>query len=186
MDAKTGKGAFFQAKSLKLDDQTIAGVGKVEDLKYPEEWDSLVLAPGESTVVTGTLKGVNAGDKHTDRVKVTGTPLVECPVTDEHPFEEADTAEGEPADGETGEIGETGENGETGEDGRVTVQLGGKDVTLCQSTEVESNTDDWSGYKQSLAQTGAQVASLMLIATVSLLLGGVGMFTVRRRNPRHV
>lgn len=175
-DSKTGKGAFFQAKSLKLDDQTIAGVGKVEDLKYPEEWDSLVLAPGESTVVTGTLKGVNAGDKHTDRVKVTGTPLVECPVSDEHPFDNADS-------GQTS----GNESNESIDADRVTVQLDGKDVTLCKSTDVESNTDDWSGYKQSLAQTGAQIASLMLIATVGLLLGGFGMFAVRRRNrARHI
>ena len=64
-------------------DRTIAGEGDVTDLKYPDNWDTLVLKPGESTIITGTLKGVEQGGKHTDRVKVTGTPLVECPVTDQ-------------------------------------------------------------------------------------------------------
>lgn len=175
-DSKTGKGAYFAAKSLKLDDQTIAGVGTVEDFQYPDGWDSLVLAPGESTVVTGTLKGVHDGDQHTDRVKVTGTPLVECPVSDDHPFDTADKDQ----DGK--------QSGDKQDDAdRVTVKLDGKDVTLCASTDVESNTDDWSGYKQTLAQTGAQTASLMLVAAASLLFGGMGLLTVRRRNrARHI
>ena len=170
-DSKTGKGAFFQAKSLKLDDQTIAGVGKVEDLRYPDNWDTLLLKPGESTVVTGTLKGVNAGDQHTDRVKVTGTPLVECPVGDEHPFDTSDKDQ----------------DGEQADDDRVTVKLDGKDVTLCKSTDVESNTDDWSGYKLTLAQTGAQTATMLMVAAGSLLAGALGLHTVRRRNrARHI
>ena len=65
-------------------DKTIAGEGEVVDLKYPDDWDTLVLKPGESVTVTGTLKGVTK--THTDRVKVTGTPLVECPVTVTDPF----------------------------------------------------------------------------------------------------
>lgn len=170
-DSKTGKGAFFQAKSLKLDDQTIAGVGKVEDLKYPDNWDTLVLKPGESTVVTGTLKGVHDGDQHTDRVKVTGTPLVECPVSDEHPFDTSDK----------------NQDGKQADDDRVTVKLDGKDVTLCKSTDVESNTDDWSGYKLTLAQTGAQTATMLIVAAGSLLAGALGLHTVLRRNrARHI
>ena len=78
-----GEGAWFQAKDLKLTDDTIAGIGKVEDLKYPDNWDTLVLKPGESVTVTGTLKGVSEDGRHTDRAKVTGTPLVSCPVTDQ-------------------------------------------------------------------------------------------------------
>ena len=82
-DSSTGEGAWYLAKDLKMVDRTIAGEGDVTDLKYPDDWDTLVLKPGESTVITGTLKGVGQGGKHTDRVKVTGTPLVECPVTDQ-------------------------------------------------------------------------------------------------------
>lgn len=74
-------------------DKTIAGEGEVVDLKYPDNWDTLVLKPGESTIITGTLKGVQAGGKHTNRVKVTGTPLVECPVTDQ-------LGDQQPADGD--------------------------------------------------------------------------------------
>ena len=82
-DSSTGEGAWYLAKDLKMVDRTIAGEGDVTDLKYPDDWDTLVLKPGESTIITGTLKGVEQGGKHTDRVKVTGTPLVECPVTDQ-------------------------------------------------------------------------------------------------------
>lgn len=170
-DSKTGKGAYFAAKSLKLDDQTIAGVGEVEDLRYPDNWDTLVLKPGESTVVTGMLKGVHDGDQHTDRVKVTGTPLVECPVSDEHPFDTSDKDQ----------------DGTQADDDRVTVKLDGKDVTLCKSTDVESNTDDWSGYKLTLAETGAQTATMIMIAAGSLLAGALGLHTVRRRaRARHI
>ncbi len=82
-DPTTGEGAWYLAKDLRMVDKTIAGEGEVVDLKYPDDWDTLVLKPGESTIITGTLKGVEQGGKHTDRVKVTGTPLVECPVTDQ-------------------------------------------------------------------------------------------------------
>ncbi len=82
-DSSTGESTWYLAKDLKMVDRTIAGEGDVTDWKYPDDWDTLVLKPGESTIITGTLKGVEQGGKHTDRVKVTGTPLVECPVTDQ-------------------------------------------------------------------------------------------------------
>ncbi|GGI15296.1 hypothetical protein GCM10007377_15190 [Galliscardovia ingluviei] len=161
-DPRTGKGATFTGKNLKLTDKTIAGVGTVEDFKYPDGWDTLVLKPGESTVVTGTLKGVNAGDKHTDRVQVTGKPNVVCPVTDPDPFNT-----------------NTGKTGETSEDGGMT--------TECDAPEVTSNTDDWSGYKLTLAETGAQTATMLMVAAGSLLAGALGLHTVRRRNrARHI
>lgn len=55
-DSSTGEGAWYLAKDLKMVDRTIAGEGDVTDLKYPDDWDTLVLKPGESTIVTGTLK----------------------------------------------------------------------------------------------------------------------------------
>ena len=83
-DPDTRQGAVFRAKDLKLEDSTIVGEGEVVDLKYPSDWDTRVLKPGESVEVTGTLKGVTK--THTDRAKVTGTPLTECPVDTSAPF----------------------------------------------------------------------------------------------------
>ena len=141
-------------------DKTIAGEGEVVDLKYPDDWDTLVLKPGESTIVTGTLKGVRQGGRHTDRVKVTGTPLVECPVTDTDPF--------------------GGKNDETRPSNAVDVKDGDKTVTLCSDTVVESNTDDWSGYRPSLARTGAAItASSMPPIAVGAL--GTGLLLARRK-----
>jgi adhesin isopeptide-forming family sspB-C2 type protein/fimbrial isopeptide formation D2 family protein/LPXTG-motif cell wall-anchored protein len=73
---------------IDLKDATIAGSGQVVDFKYPANWDSLVLKPGESTDVTGTLKGIKANDHHTDRANVTAKPVIECPVIDEDPFDD--------------------------------------------------------------------------------------------------
>lgn len=53
----SGHGAWFKASDLKLEDHTIVGDGTVTDLKYPEGWDSLILKPGQSVEVTGTLTG---------------------------------------------------------------------------------------------------------------------------------
>ena len=83
-----GHGAWFKASDLKLEDHTIVGDGEVKDLKYPDNWSTLVLKPGDSVEVTGTLTGFTK-DRHTDRAKVTGTPLVECPVVDKDPFGDA-------------------------------------------------------------------------------------------------
>ena len=47
-----------------------------------------MLKPGQSVTLKATLKGVKAGDKHTNRVSVTGTPIVECPVVDDDPFDD--------------------------------------------------------------------------------------------------
>ena len=132
VDSSTGEGAWFQAKDLKLTDDTIAGIGKVEDIKYPDGWDTLVLKPGESVTVTGTLKGVSEDGRHTDRAKVTGTPLVECPVIDQ--FGDGDKSD-QTVDGDADNT-----------DGLKQVTIG--DKTLCEDTTVESNTDDWSGYVQ--------------------------------------
>lgn len=159
-DSSTGEGVWYLARDLKMVDKTIAGEGEVVDLKYPDDWDTLVLKPGESTIVTGTLKGVRQGGRHTDRVKVTGTPLVECPVTDTDPF--------------------GGKNDETRPSNAVDVKDGDKTVTLCSDTVVESNTDDWNGYRPSLARTGAAIGG-MLLAAVAVGALGTGLLLARRK-----
>lgn len=167
VDPTTGEGAWFQAKDLKLTDGTIAGLGKVEDIRTPANWDTLVLKPGESVTVTGTLKGVTEGGHHTDRAKVTGTPLVECPVVDKDPFGDAS---GKPSTG-----GEAGDG-----DGPRQVTVG--DRTLCEDTPVESNTDDWNGYRaKPLAYTGTAVLGLAGGALAVLLAGG-SLLVFRKRH----
>lgn len=170
VDDSTGEGAWFQAKDLKLADGTIAGIGKVEDLKYPAGWDTLVLKPGESVTVTGTLTGVSEGGKHTDRAKVTGTPLVSCPVTDQFGGQQS-------TDGN--QTGDTKVDGDTSDTtGLKQVKVG--DRTLCEDTTVESNTDDWSGYREDLATTGAAIAGILL-AVGAFGSIGVTLMGARRR-----
>lgn len=188
VDSSTGEGAWYLAKDLRMVDKTIAGEGEVVDLKYPAGWDTLVLKPGESTIITGTLKGVQAGGKHTNRVKVTGTPLVECPVTDQ-------LGDQQPADGDqTGDSqsdgdgqSDTGTGTKTDGDaddttGLKQVKVG--DTTLCEDTTVESNTDDWNGYRESLAKTGATIAGILL-AIVAFGAIGVALMGARRRTGAH-
>ena len=170
VDSLTGEGAWYLAKDLKMVDRTIAGEGDVTDLKYPDNWDTLVLKPGESTIITGTLKGVEQGGKHTDRVKVTGTPLVECPVTDQ--FGGQQSADGD----QTGDTKVDGDASDT--TGLKQVKVG--DRTLCEDTTVESNTDDWSGYRVNLAKTGAAIAGILL-AVVAFGSIGVTLMGARRR-----
>ena len=169
-DSSTGEGAWYLAKDLKMVDRTIAGEGDVTDLKYPDNWATLVLKPGESTIITGTLKGVEQGGKHTDRVKVTGTPLVECPVTDQ--FGGQQSTDGN----QTGDTKVDGDASDT--TGLKQVKVG--DRTLCEDTTVESNTDDWSGYREDLATTGAAIAGILL-AVVAFGSIGVTLMGARRR-----
>lgn len=160
---KAGKGAVFRAKDLKLTDHTILGDGRVVDLKYPANWDTLILKPGQSVDVKGTLKGVK-GD-HTDRASVSGIPLTECVVNDDTPFDGKDDA-----------------NVPGG-----AVDIDG--VRMCGSGRVVSNTDDWNAtVTPPLAHTGATVAVLGVLAAV--LMGGAGMLlSLKRRTsgvPRHM
>lgn len=164
----SGHGAWFKASDLKLEDHTIVGDGTVTDLKYPEGWDSLILKPGQSVEVTGTLTGFTK-DRHTDRAKVTGTPLVECPVVDKDPFGDAS---GKPSTG-----GEAGDG-----DGPRQVTVG--DRTLCEDTPVESNTDDWNGRRSLLGETGS---AILPVGVGALLMAGIGaaVVMVRRRKSAH-
>jgi len=83
----TNTGKVDLAK-LTLTDALLAGSGELKDIEYPKDWDTLVLKPGQSVTLKAMLKGVKASDKHTDRVSVTGTPVVECPVVDDDPFDD--------------------------------------------------------------------------------------------------
>ena len=62
----------------------------------------------------------------------------------------------------------------------VDVKDGDKTVTLCSDTKVESNTDDWSGYRPSLARTGAAIGG-MLLAVVAVGALGTGLLLARRK-----
>ena len=165
-DPDTKQGAVYRAKDLKLEDSTIAGDGEVVDIKYPSDWDARVLKPGESVEVTGTLKGVTK--THTDRAKVTGTPLTECPVDTSAPFGDgtSDDASGSKPEAKT----------EGKSDDVVTID--GKDY--CADTKVESATDDWNGMSVNLATTGSAVYG-MAAAAAALAAAGVAIAVARRR-----
>ena len=165
-DPDTQQGAVYRTKDLKLEDSTIVGDGEVVDLKYPDDWDTRVLKPGESVEVTGTLKGVTK--THTDRVKVTGTPLTECPVDTSAPFGDgtSDDASGSKPEAKT----------EGKSDDVVTID--GKDY--CADTKVESATDDWNGMSVNLATTGSAVYG-MAAAAAALAAAGVAIAVARRR-----
>lgn len=166
-DPATGDGAWFKASDLDLADSTIVGDAHVDmdSLTYPADWDTLVLKPGESVSVTGTLKGVKEGDTHTDRAIVTGTPLVECAPSNGDPFNDK-TDGGEDTDPEysTGDV----------------TEIDGKQ--LCADTQATSNTDDWNGYRaKPLASTGTAVLGLAGGALAVLLAGG-SLLVFRKRH----
>ena len=166
-DPATGDGAWFKASDLNLADSTIVGDAHVDmdSLTYPDNWDTLVLKPGESVSVTGTLKGVKEGDTHTDRAIVTGTPLVECAPSNGDPFNDK-TDGGEDTDPEysTGDV----------------TEIDGKQ--LCADTQTASNTDDWNGYRaKPLASTGTAVLGLAGGALAVLLAGG-SLLVFRKRH----
>ena len=166
-DPATGDGAWFKASDLDLADSTIVGDAHVDmdSLAYPDNWDTLVLKPGESVSVTGTLKGVREGETHTDRAIVTGTPLVECAPSNGDPFNDK-TDGGEDTDPEysTGDV----------------TEIDGKQ--LCADTQTTSNTDDWNGYRaKPLASTGVAVLGLAGGALAVLLAGG-SLLVFRKRH----
>lgn len=159
-DPDTGRGHIFLGRDLKLVDATIAGDGQVVDWKYPDGWADYQLKPGQHVDIHGTLKGVT--DHHTDRVKVTGTPLAPCVVPGEDkPFDPKDP-DAKPAK-------------ETPKDA-VTVD----GVAMCRDTPVESNTDDWNGRVEHLAITGSAVTWMLLAGMVLLAAGLLLVRTIRR------
>lgn len=147
--AADGTGAVYRTKDLKLTDQTILGNGKVVDLKYPSDWDTKVLKPGESVNVEGTLRDANG--EHTNRASVSGIPLVPCVVNDDTPFDGKDNPT-EPKDAQ---------------------KIDGK--LLCGENRITSNTDDWNATVPTppLANTGIAVGA---VAALFAALAGVGGF----------
>ena len=119
---------------------------------------------GDHVDVTGTLRGV--ATVHTDRAKVTGTPLFECPASDQNPFGNGKAGEPVPP--------------------RNAVHVDGR--TLCSDTPVTSNQDDWNGKVptklEQLAQTGAPIAGVVLVV-VALAGGAAVMLVTRRRHAAH-
>ena len=76
-------------------------------------------------------------------MKVTGTPLVECPVTDQFGGQQ-------PTD--SNQTGDEKSDADAKVDGDASDTTGLKQVkvgdrTLCEDTTVDSNTD-WSGYRE--------------------------------------
>ena len=162
-DPDTGDGPWFKASELSLADQLVAGDGQIGEFEYPDDWQTLILKPGDSVGVKATLTGVS--EHHTDRAIVTGTPLVQCVVSDPDPFDGKDE-EKLPEDA---------------------VEIDGR--TLCADTTVTSNTDDWNGYqpKDNLATTGTNIAGLIAVILVLALLGTGATAAIRltRANGRH-
>lgn len=159
-DPDTGLGHVYLGRDLHPEDATIAGDGDVVDWKYPDGWADYQLKPGKYVDIHGTLKGVT--DHHTDRVKVTGTPLAPCVVPGEDkPFDPKDP-DAKPAK-------------ETPKDA---VMIDG--VVMCRDTPVESNTDDWNGRTEHLAITGSAVTWMLLAGMVLLVAGFVLVRTIRR------
>ena len=153
---KAGKGAIYRAKDLKLTDQTILGNGRVVDLKYPDNWDTLILKPGQSVDVKGTLKDAN-GD-HTNRASVSGIPLTPCVVNDDTPFD--------------------GKDDENVPDGAVDID----GVKMCGSDRIVSNTDDWNAtIKPPLANTGVALGIILPLMGLMIAGGGITLTALRKR-----
>ncbi|MCX8672833.1 LPXTG cell wall anchor domain-containing protein [Bifidobacterium sp. B4001] len=159
-DPDTGLGHVYLGRDLHPEDATIAGDGDVVDWQYPDGWADYPLKPGKYVDIHGTLKGVT--DHHTDRVKVTGTPLAPCVVPgDDKPFDPKDP-DAKPAN----------------QAPKDAVMIDG--VAMCRDTPVQSNTDDWNGKVEHLAITGSAVIWILLAGMVLLAGGGLFVWTIRR------
>ena len=153
---KAGKGAIYRAKDLKLTDQTILGNGRVVDLTYPDNWDTLILKPGESVNVKGVLKDVK-GD-HTNRASVSGVPLTPCVINDDTPFDGKDNPT-VPADA---------------------VDIDG--IKMCGAERIVSNTDDWNAtVKPPLANTGVAFGIVLPLMGLLMAGGAVTLTMLRKR-----
>ncbi|MFT8705425.1 MAG: LPXTG cell wall anchor domain-containing protein [Bifidobacterium sp.] len=145
----TGKASLSK---IDLKDSTIAGSGTVVDFKYPANWNTLVLKPGASVDVTGTLKGIKSNDHHTDRAKVTAQPIIDCPAVDTDPF-----------------------------DGKIPTVDPSKVCydTAISAHDDWNGYNKPTAAKNALAKTGADI--FWLAAAVVLLAGGgAGLFLYRR------
>lgn len=166
-DPDTGFGAYFRASDIRLEDWTVAGDGLVKDITYPDGWEDLILKPGQSVDLHGTLTGVSG--RHTDRARVIGKPLVAC---------RADQTEVLP-DRDKGLVPGGGEDPADPEVVPGSVTLEGK--ILCPDTEVESNQDDWNGISQVLSLTGSHVVPVTVLVVITSLVGLVFLVVSKRK-----
>lgn len=171
-------------RNLKLTDETLdQTAGQVADWEYPDGWDSLVLNPGESVTVTGTLSGVTEGEKHHDRATVTGDPVPVCQRRDADPWDDAVSVE-------SCDCSRDGTVSITGGDGVPTEMSVGVDagpIAGCVQPRVLSASDDWWGVRPAaplpfLPNTGSAVGVLVAVAGLFALGAGVGVWARRRRS----
>ncbi|WP_295731088.1 LPXTG cell wall anchor domain-containing protein [uncultured Bifidobacterium sp.] len=158
-DPCDGTGAIFPARQLHLEDQTVVGQGRVTGIRYPNNWSTLMLRPGQSVDVHATVSGMSG--RHTDRARVIGSPLVPCPV------------EGQAALPEREDADKTHQQPDFRGmmvDGRL----------LCSDRAVRSNSDDWNALVEALPRTGAAIALPLAIVAAAVMTGSLLSGKARR------
>lgn len=158
-DPSDGTGAIFPARQLHLEDQTVVGQGRVTGIRYPNNWSTLMLRPGQSVDVHATVSGMSG--RHTDRARVIGSPLVPCPVEGQAALperEDADKTHQQP-DFRGAMV-----------DGRL----------LCSDRAVRSNSDDWNALVEALPRTGAAIALPLAIVAAAVMTGSLLSGKARR------
>jgi len=170
-------------RNLNLTDETLdQTVGQVADWKYPDGWDALVLNPGDSVTVTGTLSGVTPGSTHHDRATVTGDPVPECHQKDDNPWDDTVSVES----CECMPDGSVTITDGTGVPTQMSVGTDAGPIQGCEQPRVLTASDDWWGKRPALPglpDTGSAVMPLVILG-VALLAGGTGLAVwSRRRRP---
>lgn len=158
-DPSDGTGAIFPARQLHLEDQTVVGQGRVTGIRYPNNWSTLMLRPGQSVDVHATVSGMSG--RHTDRARVIGSPLVPCPI------------EGQAALPEREDADKTHQQPDfrgVMVDGRL----------LCSDRAVRSNSDDWNALVEALPRTGAAIALPLAIVAAAVMTGSLLSGKARR------
>jgi len=163
-DPSDGTGAIFLARQLHLEDQTVVGQGRVTGIRYPDNWSTLMLWPGQSVDVHATVTGISG--RHTDRARVVGNPLVPCPVEDQ-----ASLPQSENAQKATGRADSRG----VVVDGRL----------LCADQAVKSNSDDWNALEVALPKTGSSVVLPLAVAAAAVMTGLIIFRLVRQMSARN-
>ena len=158
-DPSDGTGAVFPARQLHLEDQTVVGQGRVTGIHYPDNWSTLMLRPGQSVDVHATVTGISG--RHTDRARVTGSPLVPCPVDDQASLPQLENSQKA-----TGRADSRG------------VEVDGR--LLCADQAVESNSDDWNALGVALPKTGAAVVLPLALAASAVMTGLIIFHSVKK------
>ena len=158
-DPSNGTGAIFPARQLRLKDQTVVGQGRVTRIRYPDNWSTLMLRPGQSVDVHATVTGISG--QHTDRVRVAGSPLVPCTVEDQASLPQLENIQ--KASGRADSRG-------VAVDGRL----------LCADRSVESNSDDWNALEVALPETGSVVVLPLALAAAAVMTGLIIFQLVRQ------